>query len=410
MGFLFFFLGMKYHKRKKIDFFYDKSFKEKEKNRFDFLYENARIIRRKIEMSKIINEVKESENRIPQMSNFSKRISKKKSFKILYKNLHKPIEFEEHIDQNNFLITKTNNSRNKNIKNSFSFQPIINEKSILIAKSLPIQSIERLQSLSKTQKKRREEIINKKEENKIEKSNLVIKENKRCNNLYLKGLKSFKNKEILSYNAEKEKSNSYKQYSFQPKINIFNLKNNSVILTKNDIYKRNNIWKDNIDKRILKRKKELNLKQIKYEKFNNTFSPKINKEIMNIDSLFIKNHISEYLTFINRYNEKTKKEYLEKKPINHNTIYFSNKKFITNYYNTEIPYSILKNKNRNLKNYINLENINKYRNELGTSNFFSNIQRNKLIFFDNFNYDKIKNRSNSFTFSDAVKKLIKQIK
>ena len=401
---------MKYHKRKKIDFFYDKSFKEKEKNRFDFLYENARIIRRKIEMSKIINEVKESENRIPQMSNFSKRISKRKSFQILYKNLHKPIEFEEHIDQNNFLITKTNNSRNKNIKNSFSFQPIINEKSILIAKSLPIQSIERLQSLSKTQKKRREEIINKKEENKIEKSNLVIKENKRCNNLYLKGLKSFKNKEILSYNAEKEKSNSYKQYSFQPKINIFNLKNNSVILTKNDIYKRNNIWKDNIDKRILKRKKELNLKQIKYEKFNNTFSPKINKEIMNIDSLFIKNHISEYLTFINRYNEKTKKEYLEKKPINHNTIYFSNKKFITNYYNTEIPYSILKNKKRNLKNYINLENINKYRNELGTSNFFSNIQRNKLIFFDNFNYDKIKNRSNSFTFSDAVKKLIKQIK
>ena len=401
---------MKYHKRKKIDFFYDKSFKEKEKNRFDFLYENARIIRRKIEMSKIINEVKESENRIPQMSNFSKRISKRKSFQILYKNLHKPIEFEEHIDQNNFLITKTNNSRNKNIKNSFSFHPIINEKSILIAKSLPIQSIERLQSLSKTQKKRREEIINKKEENKIEKSNLVIKENKRCNNLYLNGLKSFKNKEILSYNAEKEKSNSYKQYSFQPKINIFNLKNNSVILTKNDIYKRNNIWKDNIDKRILKRKKELNLKQIKYEKFNNTFSPKINKEIMNIDSLFIKNHISEYLTFINRYNEKTKKEYLEKKPINHNTIYFSNKKFITNYYNTEIPYSILKNKNRNLKNYINLENINKYRNELGTSNFFSNIQRNKLIFFDNFNYDKIKNRSNSFTFSDAVKKLIKQIK
>ena len=402
---------MKYHKRKKIDFFYDKSFKEKEKNRFDFLYENARIIRRKIEMSKIINEVKESENRIPQMSNFSKRISKRKSFQILYKNLHKPIEFEEHIDQNNFLITKTNNSRNKNIKNSFSFQPIINEKSILIAKSLPIQSIERLQSLSKTQKKRREEIINKKEENKIEKSNLVIKENKRCNNLYLKGLKSFKNKEILSYNAEKEKSNSYKQYSFQPKINnIFNLKSNSVILTKNDIYKRNNIWKDNIDKRILKRKKELNLKQIKYEKFNNTFSPKINKEIMNIDSLFIKNHISEYLTFINRYNEKTKKEYLEKKPINHNTIYFSNKKFITNYYNTEIPYSILKNKNRSLKNYINLENINKYRNELGTSNFFSNIQRNKLIFFDNFNYDKIKNRSNSFTFSDAVKKLIKQIK
>ena len=402
---------MKYHKRKKIDFFYDKSFKEKEKNRFDFLYENARIIRRKIEMSKIINEVKESENRIPQMSNFSKRISKRKSFQILYKNLHKPIEFEEHIDQNNFLLTKTNISKNKNIKNSFSFHPIINEKSILIAKSLPIQSIERLQSLSKNQKKRREEIIHKKEKNNnLEKSNLIIKENKRCNNLYLKGLKSFKNKEILSYNAEKEKSNSYKQYSFQPKINIFNLKNNSVILTKNDIYKRNNIWKDNIDKRILKRKKELNLKQIKYEKFNNTFSPKINKEIMNIDSLFIKNHISEYLTFINRYNEKTKKEYLEKKPINHNTIYFSNKKFITNYYNTEIPYSILKNKNRNLKNYINLENINKYRNELGTSNFFSNIQRNKLIFFDNFNYDKIKNRSNSFTFSDAVKKLIKQIK
>ena len=45
-------------------------------------------------MSKIINEVKESENRIPQMSNFSKRISKRKSFQILYKNLHKPIEFE----------------------------------------------------------------------------------------------------------------------------------------------------------------------------------------------------------------------------------------------------------------------------------------------------------------------------
>jgi hypothetical protein len=405
---------MKYHKRKKIGFFFDKTIskREKEKNRFDFLYENARIIRRKIEMEKIINEVKESNNRIPQMSNYSKRISKKKSFKILYKNLHKPIEFEEHIDQNNFLLTKTNISKNKNIKNSFSFQPLINEKSILIAKSLPIQSIERLQSLSKNQKKRREEIIHKKEKNNnLEKSNLIIKENKRCNNLYLKGLKSFKNKELLSYNAEKQKINSYRQYSFQPKINnIFNLKSNSVILTKNDIYKRNNIWKDKVDKRILKRKNELNFKKLQYENFNNTFNPKINKEIMNIDSEFIKNHISEYLTFINRYNEKTKKAFIEKKPTNHNRIHFTNKKFITNYYNTEIPYSLIKNKNNNLKNSTNLENINKYRNELGTSNFFSNIQKNKFIFFDNFNYNEVKKRSNSFTFSDAVKKLVKQIK
>ncbi len=397
------------NKRKKIHFVYDNtiSMREKEKNRFDFLYENARIIRRKIEMEKIINEIKESKNRIPQMSNLSKRISKRKSFQILYKNLHQPIEYEEHIDQNNLLLTKTNISKNKNIKKSFSFQPLINEKSILIAKSLPIQSNERLQSLSKIQKKRREEIIHKKEENNnLEKPNLVIKENKRCNNLYLKGLKSFKNKEILSYNAEKQKSNSYKQYSFQPKINFFNLKSNSVILSKNDIYKRNNIWKDNVDRRNLKRKNELNLKENTNDNSNNTFNPKINKEIMNIDTEFIKNHISEYLTFINRYNEKTKKEFREKKPINHN-IYFTNKKFITNYCNTEIPYSFLKKK---LRKNTNLESINKYRNELGTSNFFSDIQRNKFIFNDNFNYNKVKNRSNSFTFSDAVKKLVKQLK
>ena len=344
--FFFFIFFLKYHKRKKIGFFFDKTIskREKEKNRFDYLYENARIIRRKIEMEKIINEVKESNNRIPQMSNYSKRISKKKSFKILYKNLHKPIEFEEHIDQNNFLLTKTNISKNKNIKNSFSFQPLINEKSILIAKSLPIQPIERLQSLSKNQKKRREEIIHKKEKNNnLEKSNLIIKENKRCNNLYLKGLKSFKNKELLSYNAEKQKINSYRQYSFQPKINnIFNLKSNSVILTKNDIYKRNNIWKDKVDKRILKRKNELNFKKIQYENFNNTFNPKINKEIMNIDSEFIKNHISEYLTFINKKKKKTNKAFFEKKPTNYNRIHFTNKKFITNYYNTEIPYSLIK--------------------------------------------------------------------
>ena len=153
---------MKYIKRKKIEFNSDNEEKTlltignclKTKNRFDFLYENAKIIRRKIEMEKMIKEAKEKNDRNHPINRDSLKIinRKGKSFQNINKKNKNQIELEESFDQNNLLMTKSNNSRNKGINNYFSFQPLINEKSILIAKSLPVKSNERLKSLSQKQK------------------------------------------------------------------------------------------------------------------------------------------------------------------------------------------------------------------------------------------------------------------
>ena len=412
---------MKYIKRKKIEFNSDNEEKTlltignclKTKNRFDFLYENAKIIRRKIEMEKMIKEAKEKNDRNHPINRDSLKIinRKGKSFQNINKKNKNQIELEESFDQNNLLMTKSNNSRNKGINNYFSFQPLINEKSILIAKSLPVKSNERLKSLSQKQKKLRETIIEKRKENYEIKSNIDdIKENKRCNDLYLKGMKSFKNKEILMYKAEKEKNNFYKQFSYKPQVN---LKKNSTQSSKKNIYQRNNLWKENIERRNIKKKNEIYLKRNKSENFEYTFIPKINKDIMEIDKSFIQSHISEYVTFVNRFNQKSKKEFIEKKPIYNYSFYVSKKKIISNF-NTEkrINNSILnKKKDLRLNSNNSLKKIEKNRNELGITNFFSETQRK--ILFSSYNYINnflVKNKSYSFTFSGAVKNLVKQIK
>ena len=342
---------------------------------------------------------------------------------ILNKKLSQNIEHEELIDENN--LFNKNKTNNKNNKKSFSFQPLLCKKSIIIAESLPFNLKERLESLSKYEEIKRNQIIDEKkkkiEEMKNEyKKNLsyykLIKENKRCNNLYFNALNSIKNKENKTRKAEKEKENFYKKFPYKPhlknKINLLYENNNSKSF---DIYTRNNIWKDNINNKTI-RLRELNSKK---EKSNYTFTPKINDSIMDIDSSFIKSNISEYLFFIHKFNEKEKKKYLNKKynKIRNVTLKNTKKKIFIDYEDEKTLNSSLMNKyklNRTRVNSIN--DIEKQRNILGTSHFFTDyffFRKNSIYssYLEGINYNKLffKTRNYSYSFSDIVKKVLKQV-
>ena len=392
-----------------------KSSLKKKSTRFDFLYENSNIIRKKIELERLIKQYKAKKRMYPEMLINSKMI--------LNKKLSQNLEHEELIDENNLL----NKSKNKNNKKPFTFKPLLCKKSIIIAESLPINLKERLESLSKFEEIKRNKIIEERkkkneEMNNKDKTNFsyykLIKENKRCNNLYYKALTSIKDKEYKAREAEKEKDNFYKQFPYKPELynntNLSYENNNSKSF---DIYTRNNIWKDNINNKTIR------LRELKYkkEKSNYTFNPKINNSIMHLDSSFIKSNFSEYLLFIHKFNEKEKNKYLKNKKNNkiRNVTLKNPKKIFINYEDEKNLNSSLMNKyklNRIRVNSIN--DIEKQRNLLGISHFFTDyifLKKNNSIYSsyleNNLNYNKLffKTRNYSFSFSDAVKKVLKQV-
>ena len=414
---------------------YENNF-DNQKNRFDFLYENSKIIRKKLETERLIKEFNERNRMIPEISNKSKLISRNKKFhERLYQNFKSTLEHEELIDEKSLLdnyknkvkntkydkFYNINKTRNKQSQINFSFHPLLNKKSINIAESLPIKSKERLESLSKNEEMRKKEILDErkiKEENKNNKYNIIkssqlIKENKRCSYLYLKAMESIKKKEDLYRKEEKKKKNLYKNYSFQPIINK-NFSNKNIIKSKSfsDIYTRNKIWKTNVTNKTLKLK-EYNKKK---DQSNYTFSPRINESIMDIDSSFIQSNITEYISFINQYNEKEKKKLYEKKQayINFNT---RNPKKILIGFEDEKSMNLIMDKTKinKTKASSSINEIEKQRNILKTSNFFTDYNFNNNLSYnyvfdsqnskDNFS----KTRNQSFSFSDAVKKILNQI-
>ena len=402
-------------------------FKKPNSNRFDFLYENSKIIRKKLELEKLITEFKEKKKRNPEISNKAKLIIRNQNLfhERLYNNIIKTIEHEEFIEEKNLFFK---NNKEKNLKyqkfyrdkkekknNSFSFNPLLNKKSIFIAENLPIKSKERLESLNKKLEKRKKEIIEEKQKkndseyfsiNKSSFSNLKKEKkiNKRCNNLYLNALKLNKKKENLSREKEKIKENFYKNFSFEPELNK-NYSSRIVIHSNNtfDIYTRNNIWKDNIINKINKLK-AFNLGK---EKLNNTFTPRINYNIMNIDSSFIKNNINEYLLYINQFNEREKKKNYEKKKIhNYKNFYHKNtKKIFIDYEDENTLKNYLMNKyhiNKSRNNSIS--EIKKQRSILGTNHFFYTSH----YFYQNHS-QSLKSKNYTLTFTDAVKKILRKV-
>jgi len=406
---------------------------DNQKNRFDFLYENSKIIRKKLETERLMKEFNERNRMIPQISNKSKLISRNKKFhERLYQNFKSTLEHEELIDEKSLLTNNKdkeknkekkskyekfyniNKTRNKQNQINFSFHPLLNKNSINIAESLPIKSKERLESLSKNEEMRKKEILDEKnkkkeEKNKKNKSTNLIKENKRCNYLYIKAMESIKKKENLCRKEEKKKINLYKNYSFQPIINK-NYLNKNIIKSKScyDVYTRNNIWKTNVTNKNLKLK-EFNIKK---EQSNYTFSPRINESIMDIDSSFIQSNISEYISFINQFNEKEKKKLYEKKQVYINFNTRNPKKILIGFEDEKCMNSIIdKSKLSKTKANSSINEIEKYRNILKTSNFFTDYNFNNNFDFDSQNSKDnfSKTRNQSFSFSDAVKKILNQI-
>ena len=404
---------------------------DNQKNRFDFLYENSKIIRKKLETERLMKEFNERNRMIPEISNKSKLISRNNKFhERLYQNFKSTLEHEELIDEKSLLTNNKdkeknkekkskyekfyniNKTRNKQNQINFSFHPLLNKNSINIAESLPIKSKERLESLSKNEEMRKKEILDEKnkkkeEKNKKNKSTNLIKENKRCNYLYIKAMESIKKKENLCRKEEKKKINLYKNYSFQPIINK-NYLNKNIIKSKScyDVYTRNNIWKTNVTNKNLKLK-EFNTKK---EQSNYTFSPRINESIMDIDSSFIQSNISEYISFINQFNEKEKKKLYEKKQVYINFNTRNPKKILIGFEDEKCMNSIIdKSKLSKTKANSSINEIEKYRNILKTSNFFTDYNFNNNFDSQNSKDNFSKTRNQSFSFSDAVKKILNQI-
>lgn len=209
---------------------------------------------------------------------------------------------------------KTNNSL---ATYNFSFRPELNKKSLLIANKLEPSYIRLNKKKKKINNSMDEREIN---ENYLNlyggrskgkklnvmnnfsplninnKTNKTSKKNKKDSDLYLRGLESMKKKE-KQYNEKKLKEmEEYKKYSFKPKIN--KSKNNNIhsITKQKDIYKKNIEWKKKLQNENSKKKKK---KEALYDKIC-TFSPNINKEIIQNDEKMIMRNLRQMNDYVNK--------------------------------------------------------------------------------------------------------------
>ena len=337
-------------------------------NRFDLLYENALIMKKKLDLIRAKNYFEMQERMIPAISKRAKQINRPKElfYKRLYNShlnknkekLRKAKATKEKTDKNTLSVDEdglyiiNNKAKNEAFRKlykssnlaksvSFNFTPTINDNSRKIASRIKTNSKERLLSLSEKQKQNLKEIQEKREK----KKEMLMKEQKekelfKLNNntykpmvnvqrrkwvdkLYEKGINSIKEKQEKTKNEMIRKEKEYLNYPFAPKLNrsytymtIFKAKNfgkknrrGGLTTSTPDVYERNKKWKDFIEK-----KNDRIRTDIKKDKLNdseNYFSPNLNTKIMGTDISFIGKNRIEYETFLSQYNYSMYKKKLE---------------------------------------------------------------------------------------------------
>lgn len=192
--------------------------------------------------------------------------------------------------------------------------------------------------------------------------------------LYNRGIEMMKRKEERCKEEERKKKEEYKTYSFKPKIN----KSHRSVLSytphvENNIYKRQEIWKNSRDNKISSEIKNNLNKEIE----GCTFKPKINGQIKKNDIEFIQRHLFQIVSYV-----KKRQDFLlekENKVKNGNDSYSSSKKFTPRKIITKKRVNSSINFNTPNSKSNKIEDVCKIRNELGLSSFFDSHNINDFI-------------------------------
>ena len=390
------------------------------------------------------------------------------------KNLYIINNKEKNAKHKKFYKTSKIKSRNS----FFVFQPILNNNSKYLASKMKTNSNQRLFSLSLSEKQNLKTISQKRQQtlelllksekekkmfkiNKTYKPNVKMNKRKWVDKLYEKGINSIKKKEEEAKKERLLNENEYLQYSFTPKINhnysytcfnkscnisieqskknkrkrlynnlSFNRNNKILYINNSSVYERNKTWKKLVDK-----KKEALRKKLNDDNSLISDERRINKksddEILKTDESFIKKHVIEYQTFLDKYNQQIIKKNLDKinyrkKNIPPKKIYA--KKLVIEYVN-ECDSNCQTN-DGTVKFYCDkrpINNINKNRDELKISDFFKDDIKletknfnNQQEYFINLNKSQndrnnivapknTKNYTNNLSFYNAVNNLINKI-
>ena len=395
------------------------------KTRFDYLYENSKVIeeKKKISALKLLNETKKKMNpmitskakKIQRDSNlFHQRLYPKRNNKISLEKEEDSIEqkdlYSRNRQQNEQLkklySTSTKEETDINtVDHNYTFRPEINKKSINIASKLPIDSKARL---TKQPSKIQIEIENKEEKDEKKKAK-TIKINKRSLSLYQQGVELMKKRQELYIKRQNEIKSMNNVSPVKSKT-----RSPTPRIRNEDVYIRNAKWKDTINAKNQKTKQTYTLK----EKQQLTFRPYINKTKMEDDYRMIKSNLSQYLSYVTK-----KRMQIKQRENNTNKYYTQNKngkKVIRTFIkeeNTDMTKSPRKAKTRNTSNN-NTIDVSRERSRLGLDDFFSQAtEDNNHI--DNYFSTYINNRSfydmsfninheHSFAFANAINKVLNE--
>ena len=324
------------------------------RTRSDYLYENSKMMLSKMELQRRKNEEKITKNRTPEITIKAKSIKRNPHLfsERLYPCPHKPMT----IDVNELYGTNQRfyNPRHKIIKDEqFEFKPQINKVSKKIAAKLESPRSRLLKKPKKTKNQFNStmtleiEIVEKKYKKltlpTFDKSLTDNKTRNKSPSLYIRGMEMIKKHNEIAEENKKENEKHYLQFSFKPNITPSNYyKSNTIKIhpraksvennsdTIEEFYKRNARWKEAIE---AKNKKIQNDKK-KKELTSCTFTPKINKGLMNNDTKFIEKNIGQIVSYV-----KKRKNFLKLKEEEE---LYKNKIFYNNY----IPHTTNKIKTR----------------------------------------------------------------
>lgn len=436
---------------------------QEKKTRYDYLYENSKILFAKREYIQNEKQRYEYSRMNPMITAKAKNIQRNPCLfaERLYpriKNINKKIivEEEDYIEEKDLygdqkekykIIYHKNtsqNSRNNNELNKtvdYSFKPSFNKNSLAIASKLPINPMTRLTIAKfKFPSTNKDYNSNNNNRSQLNRARISLTPNPKSIQLYNKAMLSKQKKIEIIQRIQDQKEKEENNHPFKPKLNTYKSYTKTLIhqsspnisnitnYNQYDLYSRNYKWKENLEQeteKIKKRKKDDETVQC-------TFKPIINKKIMSPtpkskliqntfhQNLFVKRR--QYCLMRQKEDEKIMKRKFfiqdnnardnQSQSCSRNKIkrnFIKDTSLFTNTKTDKVTLDSSINQNEAISNRIKFQ-----RNQLGLFEYFSaqsDFEQECINYF-HYDYDNCnklhqeRNSNHSFAFSEAVHKLL----
>ncbi len=310
------------------------------------------------------------------------------------KNIYRDHHFEDRLyykSSNSPLNTKKATTYANNV-NQYEYKPKLNKNSIKIANQLEPSSTRLLKK-----KKRYNSQTNIIRNNSLYSSSSRDRSNsksskenmKKINDLYNKGMEHKQQREKIFQENKQKKDLEYQNYSFHPKIikssPLLDESNCSVKSTSKgkDIYKRQTEWKKKLENETMKKREKIENQKNK----DFTFKPEISHLNIQNDEKFIMRNIQQMNDYVNKRREAIQRQ-KELEDYKNKRLGISS----NNNYNPSAPKGFVvgsgtrnptRRKSHSKSPDRKSNDINPIRDQLGTYQFFNNMNNNKNIYQSN---------------------------